>query len=53
MYFFVKDIDRLVWIGFIMIFKFLINKLVLWEECLYMNVEKIREGWECGEKKKY
>lgn len=52
MYFFVKDIDRLARTGLTMTSKSLTNKLASWEDCLYMSVEKIREGWERGEKKK-
>lgn len=53
MYFFVKDIDRLARTGLTMTSKSLTNKLASWEGCLHMSVEKIREGWERGEKKKY
>lgn len=49
---FVKDIDRLARTDLTMTSKSLINKLASWEDCLYMNVEKSREGWERGEKKK-
>lgn len=53
MYFFAKDIDRLARTGLTMTSKSLTNKLASWEDCLYMSVEKIREGWEHEEKKKY
>lgn len=48
-----RDIDRLARTGLTMTSKSLTNKLASWEDCLYMSVEKIREGWERGEKKKY
>uniref|UniRef100_A0A8W8MLR6 Uncharacterized protein n=1 Tax=Magallana gigas TaxID=29159 RepID=A0A8W8MLR6_MAGGI len=48
-----RDIDRLARTGLTMTSKSFTNKLASWEDCLYMSVEKIREGWERGEKKKY
>lgn len=41
-----RDIYRLDGTGLTMTSKSLTNKLASWEDCLYMSVEKIREGWE-------